>query len=243
MSFYNVLQGDAPYLKYLADNYAMSDNFHQAVEGGTGANHIMLGTGDAMWFSDGNGHPAKPPHNQLVGIGSKNEGIVDEIENPNAQAGTNNWYAEDGYGGGSYGSPSFGGGSYSNCSDSDQPGVASVLEYLSTLSRMRSIPSCAPGHYYLLNNYNPGYFGDGSNAYTDNNDANTVFTIPPSNVRNYRRRAAAERYFLEVLRRSVESLSGGQVLSESAECLLQHLQLLPVLDVDHDQTRRSVRRT
>ena len=45
-------------------------------------------------------------------------------------------------------------------------------------------PKCAPGHYYLLNNYNPGYFGDGSNAYTDPNVANTPFTIPPSTVHN-----------------------------------------------------------
>ena len=183
MSFYNVLQGDAPYLKYLADNYAMSDNYHQAVMGGTGANHIMMGTGDDIWFSDGQGRPAKPPHNQLVGIGSKNEGIVDEIENPNAQKGTNNWYKEDGYGGGSYGHPSYGGGSYSNCSDSDQPGVLPVLDYLANLPYQVD-PKCAPGRYYILNNYNPGYFGDGSNAYTDNNDNNTVFTIPPSNVRN-----------------------------------------------------------
>jgi phospholipase C len=65
MGFYNVLQGDAPYLKSLADNYAMSDNFHQAVMGGTGANHVMLGTGDAIWFSDGHGNPTTPPHNQL----------------------------------------------------------------------------------------------------------------------------------------------------------------------------------
>ena len=36
----------------------MSDNFHQSVNGGTGANHIMLGHGDAIWFSDGNGHAA-----------------------------------------------------------------------------------------------------------------------------------------------------------------------------------------
>ncbi len=36
----------------------------------------------------------------------------------------------------------------------------------------------------MVNNYNPGYFGDGSNAYTDHNVANTPFTIPPSNVRN-----------------------------------------------------------
>ena len=183
MAFYNVLQGDAPYLKYLADNYAMNDNYHQAVMGGTGANHIMMGTGDAMWFSDGNGHPAMPPHNQLVGKGSKNQGVVDEIENPNAEVGTNNWYAEDGYGGGSYGSPSYGGGSYSNCSDSDAPGVFPVLNYLATLP-YEVDTKCAPGRWYLLNNYNPGYFGDGSNAYTDNNDNNTVFTIPPSSVRN-----------------------------------------------------------
>ncbi len=29
--------------------------------GGTGANHIMLGTGDMTFYSDGNGHPLTPP--------------------------------------------------------------------------------------------------------------------------------------------------------------------------------------
>jgi phospholipase C len=184
MGFYNVAQGDAPYFKYLADNYAMSDNYHQAVMGGTGANHIMLGTGDAIWFSDGQGRPLTPPHNQLVAQGSKNAGIVDEIENPNAQPGTNNWYTEDGYGGGSYGRPSYGGGSYSNCSDSNQPGVFAVLDYLANLPYQVD-PRCAPSRYYLLNNYNPGYFADGSNAYAQiGNPNNTVFTIPPSSVRN-----------------------------------------------------------
>src|ERR1700751_905684 len=76
MGFYNVLQGDAPYFKYLADHYAMSDNFHQSVMGGTGANHIMLGTGDAIWFSDGQGHPVKPPHNQVVYAENADAGIV-----------------------------------------------------------------------------------------------------------------------------------------------------------------------
>ena len=66
MGFYNVLQGDMPYFKELADHYSMSDNYHQAAMGGTGANHILLGYGDAMWFSDGNGNPAVPPHNELV---------------------------------------------------------------------------------------------------------------------------------------------------------------------------------
>ena len=69
-----------------------------------------------------------PPHNQLVGIGSANQGVVDEIENPNPLPGTNNWYTEDGYGGGSYGSPSYGGGSYSNCSDYDSAGRSAGRE-------------------------------------------------------------------------------------------------------------------
>jgi phospholipase C len=38
-------------------------------------------------------------------------------------------------------------------------------------------PNCAPGHYYLLNNYDPAYNGDGS-LHTGN-----PFTIPPSPVR------------------------------------------------------------
>jgi phospholipase C len=35
-----------------------------------------------------------------------------------------------------------------------------------------------------VNNYNPGYFGNGNNAYTDTNPNNTVFTIPPSSTRS-----------------------------------------------------------
>ncbi len=184
MGFYNVLQGDAPYLKYLADHYAMSDNFHQAVMGGTGANHVMLGTGDAIWFANSKGNPAKPPHNQMVAAGSPNAGVVDEIENPNPQPGTNNWYTEDGYGSGSFGSASSGGGTYSECSSPSQPGVGAITKYLSSLGRPID-PHCEPGHYYLLNNYNPGYYGNGANAYADiGNPAETVFTIPPSPLRN-----------------------------------------------------------
>ena len=70
----------------------------------------------------------------------------------------------------------YGGGSYTNCSDASQPGVAPILNYLSSLPRPIA-PKCDAGHYYLLNNYNPGYFGDGSNAYTDTNPNNTPFTI------------------------------------------------------------------
>lgn len=151
MGFYNVSNGDAPYLTHLAQTYSMSDNYHQAVQGGTGANHIMLGSADAMYYSDGQGHMATPP--------------ADEIENPNPQAGTNNYYTQDGYSG----------GSYSECSDPTQPGVGAIVGYLNSLPTHPK-PNCAPGAYYLLNNYNPGYNGDGS--------VNTsTFTIPPSTLK------------------------------------------------------------
>jgi len=183
MGFYNMLQGDAPYFKYLADHYAISDNFHQSVMGGTGANHVMLGSGDGIWFTDSKGHAATPPHNQLMAAGSPNAGVVDEIENPNPQPGTNNWYTQDGYGNGSYGSPSSGGGTYSNCSDLTAAGVSAVVSYLKSLPRAID-PRCEKGHYYLLNNYNPGFYGDGRNAYADIGNPNeTVFTIPPSPLR------------------------------------------------------------
>jgi phospholipase C len=182
MGFYNVQDGDAPYLKYLADHFAMSDNYHQAAIGGTGMNHIELGTGDAIWFSDGNGNPATPPHNQMIAAGTKNAGIVDQVEDPDAAPGTNNWYSEDGYGGGSSGSPSYGGGSYSDCSDPGAPGAPQVINYLQSLPRPVD-PKCEAGHYYLLNNYNPGYFGNGVDAHADTNNLNTVFTVPPSTLR------------------------------------------------------------
>jgi phospholipase C len=148
MQFFNVQQGDAPYFTSLAETYTLSDNMHQAVNGGTGANHIMLGSGTAFAYTDGKGNLAVPPSN--------------EIENPDPQPGTNNWYTQDGYGG----------GSYSNCSDHRQPGVRAVYKYLNTLAYKTSTAICQPSAYYLLNNYNPGYFGDGSVNTTE-------FTIPP----------------------------------------------------------------
>jgi phospholipase C len=183
MAFYNVQQGDVPYFKYLADTYAMSDNFHQSVSGGTGANHIMFGHGDAIWFSDGNGNPAVPPEGVATG-GTTPAGtptVENEIENPNPASGTNNWYTEDGYGEGSPGQYPYGGGSYSDCSDPTQPGVGPILQYLQSLPNPVN-PRCQPGHYYLLNNYNPGWFGNGNNAYSDSSPYNTVFTIPPSST-------------------------------------------------------------
>jgi phospholipase C len=184
MGFYNVLQGDMPYFKELADKYSMSDNYHQPAMGGTGLDSIILGFGDALYFENADGEAAKPPHNQLVWADQPADaGVVDEIENPNPQQGTNNWWVEDGYGGGGFGSPVYGGGSYTECSDAKQPGVDQIEDYLKSLNPSIK-PNCEPGHYYLLNNYNPGYFGDGSNAYTDHFIYNTPFTIPPTNQRS-----------------------------------------------------------
>jgi phospholipase C len=151
LGFYNVQQGDAPYMKFLADNYTLSDNMHQSVEGGTGANHIMFGFADALWYSDGRGHVATPP--------------TEQIENPNPQAGTNNWYDQDGYSG----------GSYTNCSDLTQPAVPVIVNYLESLNPPVSA-RCASGAYYLLNNYNPGFVGNGQLQ----SSFNSPFTIPPT---------------------------------------------------------------
>jgi len=200
LGFYNVQKGDVPYFTSLVGQFAMSDNFHQSVNGGTGANHIMFGHADAIWFSDGQGHPAVPPESVKVYTAcadnanvnpcpNPDAGTVGQIENPNPAPGTNNWYSEDGYGD-SYNAgypppykaePVYGGGSYSNCSDTTQPGVKPIVSYLQTLNPPIN-PRCESGHYYLLNNYNPGFFGNGRNAYLDNNPANTPFTIPPSST-------------------------------------------------------------
>lgn len=152
MGFYNMSRGDAPYLKELADQYTLSDNYHQAANGGTGANHIMLGSGDMIWYSDDKGHAAVPP--------------MDQIENPNPQTDTNNFYSQDGYKG----------GSYVSCADDKAPGVAPLLTYLESLP-WKPKSNCEPGHYYLVNNYNPGYFGDGAVNLKD------AFTVPPSHLR------------------------------------------------------------
>jgi phospholipase C len=166
MQFFNVAKGDVPYFTSLARNYALSDNFHQSIMGGTGANHIMLGYGSLIYYADGLGNPATPPSGQ--------------IENPNPQTGTNNWYTEDGYG---YAPAPFqdNGGSYVNCADSTQPGVQPIMTYLNSLSYLPFLGGdCAQNAYYLVNNYNPGYLGDGTPAPLGPG----LFTIPPSTQPN-----------------------------------------------------------
>jgi phospholipase C len=148
MGFYNVARGDAPYLTKLAREYTLNDNYHQAVMGGTYANHMMIGYANSLYYADQNGDPATPPANQ--------------IENPNPAPSTNNWYANDGYSG----------GSYTNCSDPTQPGVSPIANYLNAV---HVPPQCAPNAYYLLNNYVPAYIGSGVTDPVNNGQ----FTLPP----------------------------------------------------------------
>jgi phospholipase C len=154
MEFFNLQNGDAPFLTALADKYTLSDNFHQSVMGGTMANHIEFGFADSIWYSDGNGNALTPPAAQ--------------IENPNPQPGTNNWYDDDGYNS----------GSYVGCADLSQPGVPAVTNYLESLPRPVD-PNCDAGHFYILNNYNPGFNGDGSSSL-----GQSPLTVPGSSVRH-----------------------------------------------------------
>lgn len=104
MAFLNMHQGDIPYWKSLAPQYAISDNYHQSILGGTGINFFAIATADVPYFNA----------NMPIPVG--------QIENPNPRAGTPNFYEQDGYQG----------GSYVNCSDSTQPGVAPILAALAT---------------------------------------------------------------------------------------------------------------
>jgi phospholipase C len=154
MGYYNMAQGDAPIFNALAHNYAMSDNYHQAVQGGTGANHIMLGTGFAASYQNKAGKGVPPPPG--------------EIENPNPKPGTNNNYTQDGYG--SSTTPNTG-GSYSECADPKQPGVGAIDKYFARLP-YKPMANCQPGRFYLLNNYNPGYQPNGK-------PQTSGYTVPP----------------------------------------------------------------
>jgi phospholipase C len=170
MGFYDMQAGDVPYLRELASSFALADNYHQAVIGGTGANHVMLGTGDMIWYADAAGHPAAPP--------------ADQIENPNPQPGTNNFYVQDGSRG----------GSYVNCADRSQPGVRPILAYLQSLP-YHPASNCEPGRYYLVNNRLPAYLGDGTV------DTSSAFVVPPSHLRTIGDvlldRGVTFRYYLE----------------------------------------------
>jgi phospholipase C len=154
MAFYNMQAGDVPVLKSLADQYTISDNYHQAVMGGTGANHVMLGTGDAIFWSDGKGNPTTPPSH---------------IANPDPQPGTDDVYTVD---------LNFD-GNFTECADPTQPGIKPIRDYLHSLFYHPN-PNCQPGHFYMVNNDSPGFLPDGT---VDTAGIAGGGSVPPTNVR------------------------------------------------------------
>jgi phospholipase C len=133
MEFFNVQNGDAPLFKSLADNYTMSDNYHQPVLGGTGPDSQPLGFADQIFFSDGNGNPATPP--------------AVRIYNPDPAPGTLNTYTHR--------------AQWFNCSDPSQPGIAAITNYLHALPYTVQT-KCGPGEYWQAVNVNPAFTPKGT---------------------------------------------------------------------------------
>jgi phospholipase C len=121
MGFYNVQDGDVPVLKRLADEYTLSDNFHQSVMGGTAANHMALGTGDAIFWTTFGGMTTPP---------------ASQIADPDPKTPTSDAYKND--------------KAWTDCGDSTQPGVKPILDYLSNLPYHPS-PNCQNVFYMVNN--------------------------------------------------------------------------------------------
>jgi len=94
MGFYNVLQGDMPYFKQLADNYSMSDNYHQPAMGGPVWTGIMpwLWRCDLVQRRKWQSCPTAGKCCRVVADTPADTGTVNEIENPNPVPDTNNWW-------------------------------------------------------------------------------------------------------------------------------------------------------
>jgi phospholipase C len=154
MGFYNVQRGDAPLFKRLADEYTMSDNYHQPVMGGTAVQHIMIGTADAQpWFAVPN-FPAQPPAKQVA--------------NPNPKSATNAGFIVD--------------GRWTECGDQTQPGIKPIFDYLKTLPTRPDLTptNCAPNTFYMINNTRPGFL---SNGQLNVAGINAGTAVPPSSLR------------------------------------------------------------
>jgi len=154
MGFYNMLRGDAPVFKRLADEYTMSDNYHQPVMGGTAVQHTMLMTGDALPWDAVAGFPSQPPAAQVA--------------NPNPRSATNDKYVND--------------TRWTKCGDPTQPGIKPIVDYLKSLPWRPDLTAsnCAPGRYYMINNTRPGFL---SNGQLNTAAINAGTAVPPSSLR------------------------------------------------------------
>jgi phospholipase C len=154
MGFYNVQQGDAPLFKRLADEFTISDNFHQPVMGGTAVQHTMIGTADALPWEHVGSFPAQPPAKQVA--------------NPNPQSATNDAFVRD--------------ARWTECGDQTQPGIRPIVDYLKSLPWRPDLTptNCAPNTFYMINNTRPGFL---SNGQLNTAAINAGTAVPPSSLR------------------------------------------------------------
>jgi phospholipase C len=154
MGFYNMQKGDAPVFKRLADEYTISDNYHQPVMGGTAVQHTMLMTGDALFWDQVPGLPTQPPATAIV--------------DPTPKSATDAGFVRD--------------QRWTKCGDPAQPGVAPVMQYLASLPWRPDLTAsnCEPNRYYMINNLRPGFLSNG-NLNTAAISAGTA--APPSSLR------------------------------------------------------------
>lgn len=132
MGFYNVGDGDVLVLSDLASKYTLNDNFHQSVMGGTAANHMALGTGDAIFWTTFASETAPP---------------ASQIANPDPVSKTSDKFTAD--------------KAWGQCFDTTQDSVKPITDYLASLPYNPS-PNCESGHYYMLNNLSPGFLPNGT---------------------------------------------------------------------------------
>jgi phospholipase C len=154
LGFYNVQLGDAPVFKRLADEFTVSDNYHQPVMGGTAVQHTMLGTADALPWEQVGAFPAQPPAKQVA--------------NPNPRSATNAAFITD--------------GRWTECGDPTQPGIKPIMDYLKSLPWRPDLTAsnCAPNTFYMINNTRPGFL---SNGQLNTAAINAGTAVPPSSLR------------------------------------------------------------
>jgi phospholipase C len=154
MGFFNVQTGDAPVFKRLADEFSMSDNYHQPMMGGTAMQHTVIGTADALpWEHVGN-FPATPPAKQVA--------------DPTPKSATNAAFTTD--------------RRWTECGDPAQPGIQPIMDYLKSLPWRPDLTAsnCAPNTFYMINNTRPGFL---SNGQLNVADINAGTAVPPSSLR------------------------------------------------------------
>jgi phospholipase C len=155
MGFYNVQFGDAPVLKRLADEYTISDNYHQPVMGGTFVQHMMIGTGDAMpwqaYTNKAGATIAQPPASKIV--------------DPTPSSSSSIGFTAD--------------KAWTSC---DAPWAKAINDYEASLPWQpnKSPTTCESGQYYQINNVRPGYL---PNGVIDDSAVTSGAKTPPSSIR------------------------------------------------------------